>query len=267
MAPTKRCANCGASNPESAEWCSLCLERFDAPDATRDPELQPAPDVAPSGPVIVPTEGETAPTTQAATATSTAPRTQSDAFQVTEEGIKWVCQTCGTSNDIDVLACGVCGSTFADHVRPKVERPPRDPAKAALFSLFFPGAGHAYVGMWGQAVARAVLSLWVLLVAIVGLLDKDVPGSLAMAAIFGIVALALWAIAAHDAFREATNDTARVLLRGRRFLYVVLALMALLFVAMFVALMSARNKNPEDPLSIRAWPSTSYPISMGPTTG
>ena len=28
MAQTKRCPNCGASNPETAEWCSLCLERF-----------------------------------------------------------------------------------------------------------------------------------------------------------------------------------------------------------------------------------------------
>ncbi len=40
----KRCASCGASNPESAAWCSLCLARFDqgmssaapAPDANAD---------------------------------------------------------------------------------------------------------------------------------------------------------------------------------------------------------------------------------------
>jgi ribosomal protein L40E len=262
VAPTKRCEHCGASNPESAEWCSLCLERFDAP------EPEPAPEGEPHlGPAPVPVDGGDDQGGRIATAARLAQRTESDVFQVTEEGIKWVCQTCSTLNDLDVFACTVCGATFADQVRPKVERPARDPSKAALFSLFFPGAGHAYVGMWGQAVARGVLSTWVLLVALVGILDNDVPGSLAMATVFGLVGLALWVIAAHDAFREATNDTGRVLLRGRRFLFVVLGLMALLFVAMFVALMAARNQNPEGPLSISAWPSTSYPISTGPTTG
>jgi hypothetical protein len=238
----------------------LCLERFDAPEPDPHPEpaLEPASVAAPS---------LASGTAAVATPTAAVRRTESDAFQVTEEGIKWVCQTCSTPNDLDVFACTVCGATFADQVRPRTERPVRDPSKAALFSLFFPGAGHAYVGMWGQAVARGVLSTWILLVALVGLLDNDVPGSLAMATVFGLVGLALWVIAAHDAFREATNDTARVLLRGRRFLYVVLGLMALLFVAMFVALMAARNENPEGPLSIRPWPSTSFPISTGPTTG
>jgi hypothetical protein len=27
---TKRCAQCGAANAVTAEWCSLCLTRFDA---------------------------------------------------------------------------------------------------------------------------------------------------------------------------------------------------------------------------------------------
>lgn len=253
MAQTKRCPNCGASNPETADWCSLCLERFDAAEPEPEPALADEP----------PAEaGEPAPETSDGSDT----KTDTGAFQVTEDGIKWVCQTCGHANSIDVSKCEVCGTTFADHVRPKIERPPRDPAKAALYSLFFPGAGHAYIGMWGQAVARGVLSVWVLLVAIVGLVDKDVPGSLFMAGLFGVVATGLWAVAAHDAFREATNDTARVLLRGRRFLYVVLGLMALLFVAMLIALMTARSSTPEDALSIRSWPSTSYPTSTGHTT-
>jgi hypothetical protein len=106
-----------------------------------------------------------------------------------------------------------------------------------------------------------------LLVAIVGLVDKDIPGALIMAGLFGVVALLLWIVAAHDAFREASNETARVLLRGRRFLYVVLGLMALLFVAMLMALMTARSRAPEGALSITSWPSTSYPISTGQPTG
>ncbi|MBW3594840.1 MAG: hypothetical protein KY391_04615, partial [Actinobacteria bacterium] len=58
------------------------------------------------------------------------------------------------------------------------------------------------------------------------------------------------------------------LLRGRRYLYLVLGLMALLFVVMFLALMSARSRVGQDPIggpsqdvgrptSIPAWRSTS----------
>ena len=256
MALTKRCPHCGASNPESAQWCSLCLERFVEPEPDPEPDLHHEPAGA-----------ETSATAGATTATRTA---EYSAFQVTEEGIKWLCATCGTPNSIDSSACATCGTTFAETVRPKVERPQRDPAKAALFSLFFPGAGHAYVGMWGQAVARGILSAWLLLVTLVGLLDKKVPGSLFMATIFGLAAFGLWLITAHDAFREATNDTNLVVLKGKRFLYVVLGLMALLFVVMFAAMMSARSSVDDTDAvggpSIQGWLSTSSPISTEPPT-
>jgi hypothetical protein len=226
-----------------------------------EPQPEPAPVGAPSGhPGEDVSEGAEQPK-------RSTPPIDRGAFQVTEEGIKWVCRTCEHANSIDLFTCSVCGTTFAEHVRPESDRPERDPSTTAMISLFFPGAGHAYLGMWGQAVARGVLSMWVLLVAIVGLVDKDIPGALIMAGLFGVVALLLWIVAAHDAFREASNETARVLLRGRRFLYVVLGLMALLFVAMLMALMTARSRAPEGALSITSWPSTSYPISTGQPTG
>ena len=255
MAQTKRCSNCGASNTEAAQWCSRCLERFVEPEPEPEPVVavaDTAPAVSANGNPQVVVEGEAAP--------AAAPRApvESGAFTVTESGITWKCATCGTDNPLDQSLCSVCGATFAETIRPKEPRPERDPAKAALYSLFFPGAGHAYVGMWGQAVARGVLSAWVLLVALVGLLDRDVPGSLIMASIFGLAGLALWAVAAHDAYREAANETRQVLMQGKRFLYVVLGLMALLFLVMFVAMLSARGQT-EDALSIRAWRSTSSP--------
>ena len=251
MALTKRCAHCGASNPETAQWCSLCHERFVEPEPEGEPEPQP---VAAGLAAAATSEGEQG------TPASTAPRTDHGAFQVTEDGIRWVCATCGTSNGLELSACPVCGASFADTVRPKPERPQVDPAKATLFSLFFPGAGHGYMGMWGQAIARGVLSFWVLLVTVVGILDKSVPGSLLMATIFGIAALVLWLVSAHDTYREASNEPDKVILRGKRFLYLVLGLMALLFVVMFIALMTARSRAPET-LSIPTWPSTSSPIS------
>jgi len=199
-----------------------------------------------------------------------APPVDTSAFEVSEAGIRWICATCATPNSLDAPACSACGTTFAETVRPAPQRKEGDPGKAALFSLFFPGAGHAYLGLWGQAVARAVLSSWVLLVTLVGMLDRDVPGSLVMAALFGVVALALWLVSAHDAFREATHDDGKVLLRGRRYLYVVLGLMALLFLVMFLALMSARGRAKDASMSstsparartsMPAWGSTSFPI-------
>ena len=194
------------------------------------------------------------------TVTRPRPETDTTGFEVTEEGVRWVCVTCGTPNNLEATECAVCGMAFAEILRPKPARPEGDPGKAALYSLLFPGAGHGYLRMWGQAIARAVLSVWVLLVTLVGILDQDVPGSLAMATIFGVAALALWVITAHDAFQEASHDESKVLLRGRRFLYVVLGLMALLFVVMLVALMSARGRVEETALSIPAWRSTSSPI-------
>ena len=245
MATQKRCPSCGASNPEAAQWCSLCLERFDKPE--------PEPDALKADGAASPPHKDQA------------RKRDYSAFKVTEEGIKWICPTCTTANDLDLQACTACGSTFADAIRPKPARVERDPARTALVSLFFPGAGHAYLGMWGQAVARGVLSFWVVLVTVVGVLDKKVPGSLAMATAFGIAALVLWLVAAHDAYREATNNPGAVLLRGKRFLYVVLGLMGLLFIVMFAALMTARGRVDDAsallaPTSILVWRSMSYRI-------
>ena len=259
MATTKRCPNCGASNPESAEWCSLCLERFPDPEPEPGPKAEPG---AQAEPVEAPPIVDEPPGEEGSEPAPARSRSQVDtsAFEVTEEGIRWICATCGISNPIDATECAACGTTFAEIMRPKRQRAQGDPGKAALYSLFFPGAGHAYLGMWGQAVARGVLSMWVLLVTVIGLVDNDVPGSLAMAGLFGIAALALWGITAHDAFREAGDEDSKVLLRGRRFLYVVLGLMAMLFVVMLVGLLSARSRVESTALSIPAWRSTSSPI-------
>jgi hypothetical protein len=119
-------------------------------------------------------------------------------------------------------------------VEPKPERPQRDPGMAAMLSLLFPGAGHGYQGLWGEAVARAVLSTWVVFVAAVSLWEGARLGSRLVALVFASAAAALWAIAAHDAYREARNETGQVILRARGFLYVVLALLVTLLVLLTV---------------------------------
>jgi Zn-finger in Ran binding protein and others len=147
---------------------------------------------------------------------------------VTDEGITWDCSRCGTINPLESNLCDVCGATFAVTILPRPPvRPARDPGTAALLSLFCPGAGHAYLGLWPQAVARGIVSMWV--IATIFLTASGAgAGSGVIAGVFAAAGFAFWIVAAHDALREATLDEDAVLLKGRTFLYVVLALLLLL---------------------------------------
>lgn len=111
---------------------------------------------------------------------------------------------------------------------------------AAMVSLFLPGAGHAYLGLWGQAVARAVITLWIFFVLLISLLQRG-PSSARVAVVFGVAATALWAVAAHDAYREAREEQGLVLLKGKVFLYTVLGLLVLLVVLLMSSGLSARG--------------------------
>lgn len=105
--------------------------------------------------------------------------------------------------------------------------PERDPGTAAMLSLFMPGAGHGYLGLWGQAVSRAILGLWVSgIVLLAGL--QDGAGSGLIAIVFGAASFGLWIVTAHDAYREASHDPGAVILKGRTFLFTVLGLLLML---------------------------------------
>ena len=217
MAESFRCPNCGALNPSGAEWCGQCLTRF---QAAAPPPPPPPPAGAPAGATRNPSAPPAARPQLAGLATGAR-----GPFTVTEDGITWRCTRCDSDNPLAAPVCAVCGTTFADSMRPPKERVERDPNTVALYSLFFPGAGHWYIDMKGQAIARGVLSVWVVFVALLG----GVQGSLALALPFALAAFALWAIAAHDAYREARGESAAVILKGRAFMYVVFGLLLLMF--------------------------------------
>ena len=162
------------------------------------------------------------------------------AFSVTDAGITWKCSKCDTVNALEAPFCSVCGTSFADTIRPKVERPQRDPNMAALVSLLFPGAGHMYVGLWSQGIARAVIQAWVLSVVAMGVLSGARGRTSIVAVTFGVVAFGLWLVGAHDSYREARGESKLTLLRGKAFLYVVLGLLMLLFFLLLGAGLNAR---------------------------
>jgi hypothetical protein len=162
-------------------------------------------------------------------------------LQATDGAVTWTCRLCETLNSLSADSCEVCGSSFADTMRPVSPRVTGDPNQAALYSLFWPGAGHAYLGQWGQALARAIMSAWVLFVTAFLLFGSSGGGSKIFAVVFGFVATGLWLTAAHDAYREASGQRTLVILQGRRYLYVTATLVALLFMMLLAGAATAAS--------------------------
>lgn len=250
MGETKRCPRCGGLNSLNAEWCGQCFQRFTPDRSGLEPSSKqsvaagvPVPPTGPlRGDAIAGVPAPPGAGGVARAATSRPNRglgSTHGAFAVREQGVVWRCSRCDTENPLDQRACSVCGTTFAQVVSPKEERPERDPGMAALLSLCFPGAGHGYLGLWGQAVARGVLSLWVGSVVLVSLLQRGAGTSPTVGVLFAVAATCLWIVSAHDAYREARHEAGSVLLKGRVFLYLVLGLLVMLLVLVAASAMRA----------------------------
>jgi hypothetical protein len=221
VAETIRCPFCGGLNAATAQWCGQCLEAFPTVAET-SPD-----DVATQSPLGATPEAPVTATADPA-APAAGPEFTRGAFTVSAEGITWTCPTCETPNSIDSDVCTVCGTTFAQMVHPEPEPADKDPNTAALISLFFPGAGHAYLGMWSEAIARAVVSLWAIGVAIIAAFASGQAAGRLITILFGVVAFALWGVAANDAYRAARREKNQVILKGRGFLFLVLGLLGVL---------------------------------------
>jgi hypothetical protein len=229
-----RCPSCGGLNRAGAQWCGQCLERFVPPKPLEIPgrsaEAGPPPPPPPPGgsePAAAPAVEalkDLAQDPPAPTQPSTSLQTES--FSVGADGISWACKHCETVNSLESEVCSVCGMSFAELLRPPAPaKPKRDPNTVALISLFWPGAGHGYLGEWGQAIARGVVSFWVLIVTAVSYAQSGIG---AMTTIFGTIGFGLWVVAAHDSFQEASNARDKVILKQKYFLWIVLGLLVLL---------------------------------------
>lgn len=234
-----RCPDCGALNPDEAGWCNQCLRRFQPPPPPPGAGLSEA---APATGTEAPTAGvdpfDSLPTAADAIrapgevledSERSVVGTERGPFVVTETGVVWRCPSCESINPIDVEICTGCGTLLRSVVAPTEDRrPERDPRLTVFVSLAFPGVGHAYLGMWGQAFARAAIAALAIAAAIAGV-TLDAAGSRAMAVIFAFIALAIWGVSVQDAFHEANRKSRSVILKGRMFLYVTLGVVGLLF--------------------------------------
>lgn len=261
-----RCEACGALNPPDARWCNQCLVRFDtaAPESTSEPvQPEPAPPeaeapasdatVTPIRPEVadgppaeivdlydnLPTAADASPHAPPAATVSKGEGSQRGPFVVTDGGVVWTCSTCGSTNALDAEICSTCGAplkaTIAPDEEPGVRR---DPRVTMFIAAGFPGAGHAYLKQWGQAVARAAIALWAL-VAVAAGLSLDARGGRPMAFVILLGVAGFWAVAVHDAMREAEGKPKEALLKGRSFLWVVLGLLGLQLVQILLGATSA----------------------------
>lgn len=235
---TTRCPSCGGLNPASAQWCGQCLTPF-VPPAPPEP-VEPAATYSSARP-----KARVSPLLTGEGRRPGAPELPPEgikkgSFRVTDEGIFWTCRACETENPLESEYCSACNTPFREVLQtPESTRPPRDPGKTALLSLFLPGAGHAYLGMWGQAVTRFVLSMWVIFTAIMGAIQQR--GGTVIAVVFGLASFGLWGASAHDAYREAEGKPGMALLKGKMYMYIVFGLLLVLLVLLVGAGFQARS--------------------------
>ncbi len=209
-----RCPNCGALVSADADWCGQCftsLKQLTEPE----PEHVPEPEAAPVGARI----GATTERSEAA----------------------WPCPVCGERNPIDLDACRVCGTPFAQLFRQQETRSEISPRDALLWSLIFPGVGHAKAGRAADGIARGTLFALTF-----GLTLVIVLAGVSTAALFGVVALlllsalAIYVGSAFEAYRIAQGGTAFLSPRALLWATVAVIMLAVGLLAASVVTVSAR---------------------------
>ncbi len=199
----RRCPNCHALVSADAEWCGQCFT-----------SLRPTIDTTPDTPAVPSPVRVTADPSAAEAGTA-----------------MWTCPTCGEENRLDLDACPVCGTSFAALFRQDERLPAVDPRTALTRSLIFPGLGHRAVGKGADGLARAVLFLYTFGTALLILISGPPSGpAVGVLVLYGSLAVAIYVLAALEAYRMAQGGgplvSSRVLLWGVVGLVVLSALMA-----------------------------------------
>ena len=205
MEEEARCPNCHALVSADAEWCGQCFTSLRAPD----PEPDPSP--APSG---APTAGRPGAAT-------------------------WPCPACGTDNPIELDVCAVCGTPFAQLLRQEEERPTVSPRDAFLWSLTFPGVGHAKIGRAADGIARGTLFVLTFGLALVIVLSGvSTPPVFAVVVLLLLSAMVLYLGSAAEAYRMAEGGSPFVSARTLLWATVALIMVAVSLLALSVVTVS-----------------------------
>lgn len=219
----RRCAACGASNPEGAAWCSQCYARFEEPSAPTEP-LAP-PDAA---------TGRPARRAVHELAGASGTPSPGSGFRRVGDELRWECVSCGADHPMDVDPCPVCGTAFsARFLQPEPARDPAEITRAQLAGRLLPGLGHVRLDDLASGIARITLfAVWVL-------------GALALALASGtrgLLAVVPLALGAGAVYVTSDLDVARLgrrepqLLQGRALLGLVVGVSVLTAVGLALAI-------------------------------
>lgn len=208
----RRCPSCGALVSADAEWCGQCFTSLRTP-----PEPEPAAAPVSERPVVVrqPSEGG--------------------------GSAIWPCPTCGSSNPIELDVCRVCGTSFAQLLRQDEPGPTVAPRDAFLWSLTFPGVGHAKAGRTPDGIARGtlfVLTFGLALVIVLGGVNS--PPVFGVVALLLVSALTIYVGSAAEAYRIADGGSTFVSARALLWATVALIMISVSLLALSVVTVNSR---------------------------
>ena len=190
----RRCPNCSALVSEDAEWCGQCFTslRISPPDRATD----------------LVTTSIAEPTKVAGEAT-------------------WPCPACGEANPIELDTCRVCGTPFALLFREPASRPTISPRDAFLWSLTFPGVGHAKAGRAGDGIARGTLFVLAFGLTLVIALSGATGPLRAVVILLLLSSLTVYLGSAYEAYRIADGGGPLVSSRALLWATVVFVLLSI----------------------------------------
>jgi hypothetical protein len=148
---------------------------------------------------------------------------------------------CGTQNAIELDLCSVCGTSFGRLLREETTAPTVSPRDAFLWSLTFPGVGHAKAGRAPDGIARGTL-----FVLTFGLALLIMVSGVSSAPVFGVVilllgsALVIYLGSAAEAYRIADGGPPFVSARVLLWATVALIMVSVSLLAMSVITVNSR---------------------------
>ena len=204
----RRCPNCSALVSADADWCGQCFTSLR---------------VTPAEPPVVSSSGAPAVGLREAAAAT------------------WPCPACGEQNPIERDTCRVCGTPFAQLLRQQPDRPAVSPRDAFLWSLTFPGVGHAKAGRAGDGIARGTLFVLTFgLTLVIALSGASGAPLMGVVIVLLLSALAVYLGSAVEAYRIAEGGGPLISARALLWVTVGVVMVAIGLLAASVASVSAR---------------------------
>ena len=153
----------------------------------------------------------------------------------------WPCPTCGSLNPLELDVCTVCGTSFAQLLRQDEPLPTVSPRDAFLWSLTFPGVGHAKAGRAPDGIARGTLFVLTFGLALVIVLSGvSSPPVFAVVALLLCSAITIYLGSAAEAYRIADGGTTFVSSRALLWATVALIMIAVSLLALSVITVNSR---------------------------